>query len=602
MNTMLQQTYTGILARLRGSRGRHQRDVIPGGETSKARGDGSRVLSDGASLLGRLRDDLIGNRACIQTPFGERPLIYADYTASGRSLSFLEQNIRSLVLPFYANTHTEASFTGVQTNALRESARAAIRSAVNGSEEDKVIFCGPGATTAINRLIDILGISLPRELDRQFALNQHVPASARPAVIVGPYEHHSNELPWRETIADVVRIGLNENGRIDQEALANALKEHAGRHLIIGSFSAASNVTGVRSDVAGITRQLKQAGALAFWDYAAAGPYVPIDMNIQGAAIDAVFLSPLKFIGGPGTPGVLIAKSHLLQNEVPSIVGGGTVSYVSPTEHRYLADPEHREEGGTPAIVESIRAGAVFALKEQIGAENIEAIERAKVKRALAAFSQVPEIQVLGPPDEDRLGIFSLRIMFGRRDLHHGFVASLLNDLFGIQARGGCSCAGPYGHELLEINAERSAAIDQLVSQGLECFKPGWVRVNFHYVSDQHETEYVLKALALIAQFGWRLLPAYQLDTERGSWVHRTGCPKLPVDFNDLLGPTHTGQPTVNVAFDSLLEDAASILKVGACATHVDQCLAENEFTPEQEKLRWFATPRDAAQLLLTTN
>jgi selenocysteine lyase/cysteine desulfurase len=559
------------------------------------------ISQEGPAILDRVRNDLIGNRVTIHTPFGEKPLIYADYTASGRALGFLEENIREKVLPYYANTHTEASFTGAQTNALREAARTAIRQSVNGSADDKVIFCGSGATAAVNRLIDILGLRLPHDLDQRFALIDQIPPDERPVVFVGPYEHHSNELPWRETIADVVRIGLDCNGRIDQRQLSEKLEEFAERPLRIGSFSAASNVTGIRSDVPSITTILKSAGAMAFWDYAAAGPYVDIDMNADNAPIDAVFISPHKFIGGPGTPGLLIAKSHLLRNTVPAVVGGGTVSYVSPTEHRYLADPEHREEGGTPAIVESIRAGAVFSLKDQIGAERIESIEQTLVLKALDHLKTVQEIEVLGPVTQDRLGIFSMRIKYAGRDLHHGFIAALLNDLFGIQARGGCSCAGPYGHDLLNIDAEISRDLDALVTEGFECFKPGWVRVNFHYAAHLEEVDYILGALQLIATLGWRLLPSYELDWKRGTWRHKDDLSELPITLADLLKP-HAGQQAVaagpGASLEHLLDLALATLQEGSPASHRATALEEQPFPEELERRRWFATSFEAASAL----
>ncbi|MEE4278964.1 MAG: aminotransferase class V-fold PLP-dependent enzyme [Halieaceae bacterium] len=553
------------------------------------------------ALLLHLRRELIGSRAEITTPFGPRPIIYADYTASGRSLHFLEENIRERVLPFYANTHTEASFTGAQTNALREEARAAIRRSVNGGERDKVIFCGSGATAAINRLIDILGLRLPRHLDERYALSADIPEIDRPVVFVGPYEHHSNELPWRETIAEVVRIGLDEQGRISKRELAAALDRYGNRRLRIGSFSAASNVTGLRSDVPGITRLLKDAGALALWDYAAAAPYVAIDVNLRGAEIDAIFLSPHKFPGGPGTPGVLVAKDALFTNAVPAVVGGGTVSYVSPTEHRFLDDIEHREEGGTPAIIESIRAGAVFALKDRIGADTIEAIEARLIRQARKLLDEVPGIEVLGPKSGERLGIFSLRFRWGDKDLHHGFVAALLNDLFGIQARGGCSCAGPYGHELLRIDGAGSRSLDQAVQQGYESFKPGWVRVNFHYAAPPEEVDYILNALALIGEHGWRLLPSYRLDHARGSWVHRDATRSLPVSLDDLLvrgKSSRRASARYTGTLEDLLNEAAKVLAKGAGAEHRTAAMNEAEIPSELEGQRWFASSAEAGARL----
>jgi len=264
------------------------------------------------TLINKIRDAVIGEKQAIHTSFGCKPLIYADYTASGRALDFIEQYISEQVLPFYANTHTETSYTGAQTTLLREQARDIIHAAHNGSEEDQVIFCGSGATSAINKLIDILNIRLPADLDERFQLLQHIPASERAVVFIGPYEHHSNELPWRETTADLVVIPLDNNGQINIEVLATKLEEYSERSLKIGSFSAASNVTGIKSDVDRISALLHKSGAQAFWDYAAAAPYVAIDMNAsendQNCSKDAVFLTPHKFVGGPGTPGILVVK------------------------------------------------------------------------------------------------------------------------------------------------------------------------------------------------------------------------------------------------------------------------------------------------------
>ena len=380
-------------------------------------------------LIERIRRSVIGDDVLLEGPFGPRRLVYADYTASGRALSFVEDYIRERVLPLYANTHTEASATGLHTTALREDARRIIHGAVGGCDEDVVLFCGSGSTAAIDTLIRVL------ELERR----------GRPVVFIGPYEHHSNELPWRESVADLVTIGEDADGRVDPDHLERELRRHADRPLKIGSFSAASNVTGIITDVDRVSRVLRRYGALSCWDYATAGPYLPIDM----AGKDAVFLSPHKFIGGPGTPGVLVVKRALLQNRVPSVPGGGTVLFVSPDGHSYDPDPVIREEGGTPAIVESIRAGLVFALKEQVGAEEICRREQTFARRALAAWSRNPNIEILGNTTSERLPIVSLGVRHRGRLLHHNFVVALLSDLFGIQARSGCFCAGPYLHRHL---------------------------------------------------------------------------------------------------------------------------------------------------------
>jgi selenocysteine lyase/cysteine desulfurase len=350
-------------------------------------------------------------------------------------------------------------------------------------------------------------------------------------VFIGPYEHHSNELPWRESIADVVLIAQDADGHIDIDELAAQLARYADRPLKIGSFSAASNVTGIVSNTARIAALLHQHGALSFWDYAAAAPYVEIDMYCRqaddpAAYFDAIFLSPHKFIGGPSTPGVLVARRELLTNRVPVVPGGGTVAYVNPADHQYLSDPVQREEGGTPAIVESIRAGLVFQLKQAVGIEVIRQHEEYYLRRAVQAWKAEPALQILGNLESERLSIVSFVVRSSAdpsRYLHHNFVVALLNDLFGIQSRGGCSCAGPYGHQLLGIDLEHSREFEREITGGCEGIKPGWVRVNFNYFISEPVFDYVVSAVSLVARDGWRLLGDYRFDPETGLWRHRRG-------------------------------------------------------------------------------
>jgi len=557
-------------------------------------------------LLDLIRHSVIGRDDVVDGPFGPRRVTYVDYTASGRSLEFIEDFIRDQVLPLYANTHTESSGTGLQTTRFREDARRIIRRCVGAGEEHAVIFTGNGSTGAIDLMVRVLGIHIPASLEDRYHLSDAIPPEERPVVFIGPFEHHSNELPWRESIADVVVIPEDADGHVDLKALEEALVAHTDRPLRIGSFSAASNVTGITTDTAAVSSLLHRYGALSFWDVAAAAPYVGITMECVDpddplSSKDAIFVSPHKLIGGPGTPGVLVARRELFTNRVPSVPGGGTVAYVNPAEHRYITDIEHREEGGTPNIVGAIRCGMVFALKEAVGTETIREKEESFIRRAIASWSANPNITILGNPEADRLSIVSFVVRHGDRRLHHNFVVALLNDLFGIQSRGGCSCAGPYGHRLLGIDIETSHEYEREIARGCEVIKPGWVRVNFNYFISEETFSFLLDAVRLIADQGWRLLPRYTFDPATALWNHVDRDPKAAMGLDDVAftpdGVVHPDRrrSAPESALTGYLEEARRILSTAGPA----DVITPIPMSPDFEKLRWFPLPEELQEELL---
>ncbi|GMA15666.1 aminotransferase class V-fold PLP-dependent enzyme [Deinococcus metallilatus] len=510
-----------------------------------------------------LRADLIGTDAVIVTPFGRRRVTYADYVASGRALRSVEERMARLALPLYANTHSEDSATGAHSTHLSHQAAAYVKAQLGGDQTCKLVFCGSGSTAAVRRMQDILGLTVPHA--HREAVLAALPERDRPVVFVGPYEHHSNEVSWRETIAEVIEVPLCPRGNLDLDALVRRLKDPAlaGRPKI-GSFSAASNVTGLLTDTRTIARVLHAHGAFAFFDFAASAPYVQIDMKPgQPDGYDAVFLSPHKFVGGPGTPGLLCFQAHLYHLAVPSVPGGGTVQYVSRTRHDFVDDIEAREDAGTPAILGKLRTALAFHVKEQLGVERLTAREHELYARACARLGPNPRVQLLGNPQASRLAFLSFLIRPDGEDrfLHPRLVVRLLNDLFGIQARGGCACAGPYGHALLAIDDARSVRYEQCILGNLNGLKPGWTRLNLAPWATDEEVEFLLAATEFIAAYGERFLPLYTLDWHSGAWSHpQDGAPA------DLFGETFPEREEGPVPYADYLAQAqalATTLEVG---------------------------------------
>lgn len=486
-----------------------------------------------------LRQQIVGIDSSFDTPFGKRLMVYCDYTASGRCLAFVERYLQGLQR-IYANTHTEDDRTGRSMTQLLNEAESTIKHAVNAGPDGRLIACGTGATGAIDKLQQILGVAIPpvtrdnvrKDIraycgDEQLEVFEKLQRERQAVVFVGPYEHHSNEVSWRQGLATVVEVRMADDGAVDLAHLEALLQDpHYRGRLRIGSFSAASNVTGMRSPVPEIARLLHRHDALACFDYAASAPYVEIDMNPQDpeASLDAVFISPHKFLGGPGSSGVLVFNERLYRKDLPpSVGGGGTVEYVSPTDQDFVEDVEEREKAGTPGVLQTLKAALAFEVKRAVSPERIGAREAELLARALKRWEENDRIEILGNADPDRRVAI---VSFNVRDpsglyLHPKLVTVLLNDLFGIQSRAGCSCAGPYGHRLLGIDLETSEQYRDWVRKGYEGIKPGWCRIGFHYVMDDAEADYVIDAVLFLAEYGYRFLPMYRFDVQSGIWAHR---------------------------------------------------------------------------------
>lgn len=451
-------------------------------------------------IIADLANGLIGRDAVVDGPFGIKPLVYADYVASGRALMQVEQFVLEHVLPYYANSHTEASFCGGTMTRMRREARSRIGEICGADSRYAVIFTGSGATAGLNRLVKLFGADL-----------------ANTRVILGPYEHHSNILPWRESGADIVELPEAEDGGPDLEALSQCLAESSRFDRVICSFSAASNVTGIVTDVATVTRMVKASGAVMIWDYAGAGPYVPIRMvpSIE-AEIDAIVVSPHKFIGGPGASGIMIVRRDAVGRDLPTWPGGGTVRFVSSHGHDYAQNLEAREEAGTPSIVGDIRAALAFMVKEAIGADYMRERQQELRQRAFSAWRAHPNIELLGNLDTDRLPIFSFRLRDGQGGyVHQQLATRMLSDRFGIQARGGCACAGPYVHRLLNISDEESDRLRAAILAGEEMEKPGFVRLNFSVLLDDAKVNYILESVSQLAGDALNFGEVYGFDPAR---------------------------------------------------------------------------------------
>merc|ERR1711916_166994 len=598
-----------------------------GGEASGTPGVSTCSKKD---LIRAVHDGVIGEDVLLYSPFGGyRVMLYADYTASGRALNFIESYMLDEVLPMYGNTHSENSATAAQMHTYVHDARDAVLASVHGNEEtDAVIFVGSGSTGAINKMARILGLD-PSVGAFRYKKEDEDGGGVREfdtVVFISLMEHHSNILPWRESAAHVVAIDFDQTGKPDLVQLEEQLAAYKPRcRRMIGSFSAGSNITGRRIDVEAWTDVLHEYGALALWDYAAAAPYVDIHMGNK----DAIFISTHKFVGGPGTPGVLVAKKKHFDDSVCVDPGGGTVVVVSANDHVYVDAPEDREAGGTPDILGIIRAGLVYQLMTAVGGMTIEHLEDTMSERVRAYLAQVPNLLVAGMSPESQLPIFSTFIRVPLPDnpesnaqmfLHYNFVVRLMSDLFGIQVRGGCACAGPYGFYLLTPGRERlwnedpEVIVDMLQRPELQACKPGFVRFNVAWFLRDDEVSFLLEAFSFVAEHGWKFLPLYSMsDGGNWSYVGRSGQGEKshPVRMKHLSEAVFTSRgmehnhPQPSVWPPAGTDHAALRASSMDYAYKMADELVENPPAVPREqigvfnsKFRWFLLPSDGACLL----
>jgi len=485
------------------------------------------------------RKNTIGNDATFESPYGLQKLIYADWIASGRLYRPIEEKMQHLFGPMIGNTHSEASETGVtMTNAYHQAQRI-IKRHVNACPDDVLLTLGQGMTSVISKFQRILGLRMPEQLKEYIQIGDNkgkgdgcfqIPEEDRPVVFVTHMEHHSNHTTWLETIADVVVIEPTEDMLVCPEKLRTEIAKYTNRKHKYGAFSAASNVTGIKPAYYELAKIMHQHGGFAFVDFAASAPYVKINMHPEDpdAYLDAIYFSPHKFLGGPGSSGVILFNKKHYRNEVPDQPGGGTVEWTDRWgRKRYIDDIETREDGGTPGFLQTIRVALAINLKEQMGVENIEKREKELLEIAFPLLEKIDGLHILSGEHKERLGVIS----FYHEKVHHNLMVKILNDRYGIQLRGGCSCAGTYGHFLLHITEEISAAITEQINSGNATSKPGWIRLSIHPSMTNNELIFVINAISEVVKNFDSWKEDYYLDNKTNEWFHKIFHRKKPEDF-----------------------------------------------------------------------
>lgn len=463
----------------------------------------------------QFRKNIIGIDQTFESPFGEKKIIYTDWTASGRLYRPIEEKLMNSFGPFVANTHTETTISGTAMTMAYHEARHIIKKHVNANENDVLINDGTGMTGVVNKFQRILGLRIPENL-KTFAT---IPEEIKPIVFISHMEHHSNQTSWLETIADVVVIPANEDGLLCMNAFKTLLEKYKDRSFKIASITSCSNVTGIRTPYHEVAKLMHQNNGVCFVDFACSGPYVEINMHPdEESYLDAIFFSPHKFLGGPGTSGVLIFNQNLYKNNVPDCPGGGTVSWTNPWgEHKYIDNIEDREDGGTPGFLQVIKTALAIQLKEQMGVKNILEREHELVDYVFSELSHVSNLHILAEQHQDRLGVISFYI----DDLHYNLGVKLLNDRFGIQTRGGCSCAGTYGHYLLHVDQQTSHDLVCQITSGDLIKKPGWIRMSIHPTTTTEEIQFVCDSIKALAENHVEWGRTYQYNSKTNEFIHQ---------------------------------------------------------------------------------
>ncbi len=468
----------------------------------------------------QFRKNIVGIGHTFQSPFGEKEIIYTDWTASGRFYRPIEEKILNEFGPFIANTHTETSITGSAMTMAYHKARNIIKQHVNASKDDVLIADGAGMTGVVNKFQRILGLKVSENLKNHTT----VPDELRPIVFISHMEHHSNQTSWLETIANVEIIPCQDSGLICFDSFEKLLIKYKDRPIKIASVTACSNVTGIRTNYYKMAKIIHQHGGLCFVDFACSAPYVHIDMHPKDeeSYLDAIFFSPHKFLGGPGSSGVLVFNKKLYKNLIPDNPGGGTVNYTNPWgDHDYVDDIETREDGGTPGFLQTIKTALSIQLKEKMGVENIIEREHEINKIVFEKLTKIPNLNILAAQHTDRLGIFSFYI----KNVHFNLIVKLLNDRFGVQTRGGCSCAGTYGHFLLHVDQQTSKGIEKKILEGCMVERPGWIRMSIHPTITNNEVLYVCESIKQVAENYEEWAKDYTYNSIKNEYIHNTANP-----------------------------------------------------------------------------